>query len=182
MLVSRAAGHPIVHRGRFVRTELLCGTIPSPPPDINTQPPPGTAFSERKLAEMRASSTVCGACHQLMDPLGISLESFDSLGRFRTRQADGTPVDPAGALTGTDVDGPFAGAVELAGRLASSKQVRSCVAAKMLSYAVGRELGPEDRCEQDRIGAEVEAAGGHLIDIFAAIAGSPALRYRTGGQ
>src|SRR5260221_12952288 len=117
-----------------------------------------------------------------MDPLGVTFEKFDARARYKPTAADGTPVDSAGKITGTDVDGPVASPVDLAGRLGMSAQAQACVSQNMLAYALGRELTPADQCEQTRVSSQVQALGGHLSDLIAAITRSPMFAYRTGGQ
>ena len=56
-----------------------------------------------RLAEHRANPA-CSGCHQLMDPVGFSLENYDAVGRWRTVE-DGKPIDAAGGLPdGTKFD------------------------------------------------------------------------------
>jgi hypothetical protein len=182
VLTSKSRGHPVVIRGKFVRKELLCDDIPSPPPTVNTAQFSNSGLSERQEAQARVGDAVCGACHQLMDPIGLAFSQYDPLSRFSSKAPDGSTVDASTTLAHTDVDGPVNGAVELAQRLAGSARVRSCISSKMLSYVVGRELGPNDLCEQQRIAAQVQSGGGHLLDVMTAILRGPSFRYRLGGK
>src|SRR6185369_3193328 len=85
----------------------------------------------------------CGGCHKSLDGIGFGLENYDSVGRWRTTDM-GKAVDASGTLTGTDVDGPFNGGIELAKRIAGSKQVAACIAKQAFRYAAGRADAPED--------------------------------------
>jgi hypothetical protein len=181
VLVSKSRGHPVVIRGKFVRKELLCDDIPSPPPSVNTQQFANRGLDERQQAEARMGDSVCGACHTLMDPLGLAFSQYDAMSRFVPRTPDGKAVDARSAVQFSDVDGPVAGAVELAQRLAGSARVRGCLARKVLSYAVGRELGPADQCEQRRLEARLQEGGGRLLDLVTGILQSPGFRQRLGG-
>jgi hypothetical protein len=70
-----------------------------------------------------------------MDPIGIVLDSFDALGRSRTTDEAGNPLDTSGVLTHTlDADGPVANAVELAQKLADSREVRECFATQTFRF------------------------------------------------
>ena len=76
-----------------------------------------------------------------MDPLGLSLENFDSIGQWRTRDA-GTAINAAGVLLdGTKVDGPAALRRAL---LARKEQFVRTVTGKLLTYAVGRQMEYSD--------------------------------------
>jgi hypothetical protein len=182
VLVSKSRGHPIVIRGKFVRRDLFCQEIPSPPPNVNIQQFSGLGLTERQQSAKRVSDMVCGACHSLMDPIGVSFEKYDALARYKPVDAAGAPVDSSGMLDHTDVDGPITSPLELAERLGRSASARTCISQKMLAYALGRELTMADQCEEGRLAAQVEASGGHLGDLIGAIVRSPAFAYRTGGM
>jgi hypothetical protein len=182
VLVSKSRGHQIVIRGKFVRRDLFCQDIPSPPPGVNIMQFSGSGLTERQQSAKRVSDSVCGTCHSMMDPIGISFEKFDALARYKPTAPDGSPVDSVGQLTATDVDGPIASPIELADRLGKSSTARECIAQRMLSYALGRDLTAADECEQARVAAQVQALGSHLPDLIGAIVRGPTFAYRTGGQ
>ena len=182
VLVSKSRGHAIVIRGKFVRRDLFCQNVPSPPPNVNIQMFSGGNLTEREQSTARTSDAVCGACHKLMDPIGISFQKFDALGRYKPTNPDGTDVDSAGSLDGTDQDGPVTSPSQLASKLAASDAVRLCVSKQMVTFALGRELGTADECEQNRVAAAVQASGGHLTDLIGAIVRGPTFGVRTGGQ
>jgi hypothetical protein len=180
-LVSKARGEPIVHRGKWVREELLCGDIPSPPPNVNTDPPEGEDLTARQFSQRRMASGTCGPCHGLMDGVGLTFAHYDPLGRYITRDEKGAPVDASGDVTDTDFDGPVPDALALVRKLAASNQVRGCVETRMLTYALGRDVA-DNACEQKRVDARISAGGGRLLDLMAAIAAGPGLRTRQGGE
>ena len=98
-----------VLRGKYVLTNIL-GTPPPPPPAV--VPPldenPGKAKSMRDRMEEHRKSPACSGCHKLMDPIGLALENFDGIGRWRTTD-NGAIIDPASQLAdGTRIDGPVA--------------------------------------------------------------------------
>ena len=81
-----------VNRGKYVLTNIL-GTPPPPPPE-NVPPldeTPGKARAMRERMEEHRRNPACAGCHRLMDPIGLALENFDGIGRWRTdrqRRAD----------------------------------------------------------------------------------------------
>ena len=88
------------------------------------------------------ANPVCAACHTRMDPLGFALENFDAVGRWRTRSEAGDLIDPAGVLPdGTKLDGVPALRQVL---LSRADQFSTTLTEKLLSYAVGREVGYRD--------------------------------------
>src|SRR5207247_10312009 len=89
---------PVI-RGKWILENLVGAPPPPPLPDVpalkdNTV---SANLSVRaRLAEHR-SNAACAGCHNLMDPIGFSLEDFDAIGRWRTVE-DGLPIDATGGL------------------------------------------------------------------------------------
>ena len=99
-----------VKRGKFILEAILGTPPPAPPPNV----PPlkenegAQALSVRARLEEHRKNPACSGCHAVMDPLGFSLENFDGVGEWRTKEPGGA-VDPSGQLAdGTKVDGPVA--------------------------------------------------------------------------
>ncbi len=98
-----------VLRGKYVLTNILGTPPPSPPAVV---PPldenPGKAKSMRDRMEEHRKSPACSGCHKLMDPIGLALENFDGIGRWRTMD-NGAIIDAASQLAdGTPISGPAA--------------------------------------------------------------------------
>jgi len=180
-----------IHRGKFVREQLLCQQLSPPPPDIAAKVKPpiikaGTPTRER-FAQHEAEP-VCGACHKSMDPIGLGFENFDPVGRWRTTD-EGLAVSAAGVIYNSDdMDGPFNGPVELGAKLAQSKQVRECIVTEWFRFANGRAealldqanpTGPNDDCTLTGLKADFEAAGHDMREIAVKIAASDAFRFRS---
>jgi len=98
-----------VKRGKWILENLL-GT-PVPPPPLNVPPLPENSpgakiLSVRDRMVQHRANPACAACHQLMDPVGMSTENFDAIGRYRTQSEAGTPIDASGGLPdGSTFDG-----------------------------------------------------------------------------
>jgi hypothetical protein len=137
---------PII-RGRALRERFLCQAMPDPPPDVAAVAPALTVglTTRERFALHRTSGNACFGCHRLIDDLGFALENFDAIGRYRT-QEEGKPIDAAGMLTASDVDGPTNGSRALAERLASSEQAQRCYATQWFRFAIGRNESEADRC------------------------------------
>src|SRR6185369_10587844 len=86
-------------RGKWILDNIL-GTPPAPPPP-NVPSLPETVIAatlpmRERLAQHRNNPT-CASCHNVIDPVGFSLENFDAIGRWRTDE-DHKPIDVAGGL------------------------------------------------------------------------------------
>ncbi|MEJ7734027.1 MAG: DUF1592 domain-containing protein [Polyangiaceae bacterium] len=162
-------------RGVFVRERLLCATLPPPPPNAGTIPPelPSPTTTRDFFTDLTAPEE-CQSCHSLINPVGFGFENFDGMGRWRDEEND-HPIDASGVLTAGDVEGPFDGPVELANRLATSKDVQRCLATQWFRFRFGRLGAPEDAAILDTLGEQFVASGGKLRELAGALARSEAL-------
>jgi Protein of unknown function (DUF1588)/Protein of unknown function (DUF1585)/Protein of unknown function (DUF1592) len=137
-----------VTRGKWIMTNILGVSPPDPPPDVPALPErkadaAGHAVEptmRQKMLDHRVRPD-CIQCHNLMDPIGFSLENFDGIGVWRTRDGSVT-VDPTGQVfDGTTIDGPAA----LRNWLGTySTQFVEVVTEKLLVYALGRGVEYQD--------------------------------------
>jgi hypothetical protein len=85
--------------------------------------------------EAHRANTVCSNCHKLMDPIGLSLENFDAVGRWRTSDG-GAAIDPTDVLyNGERVDGPVALRQVI---LRHPEQFARTLTENLMIYALGR--------------------------------------------
>jgi len=128
-----------VLRGKWVLDNLFALPPPPPLPDVpalkdNTVD--GSLSVRRRLAEHRTNQ-VCASCHNLMDPVGLSLEMFDAVGRRRAAEG-GMAIDASGGLPDGskfgDVDG-----LETA-LLRRPELFVGALTEKLLTYALGRGI------------------------------------------
>ena len=144
-------GSPVL-RGAWVLDTLLGTPVPPPPPDV---PPIEVAAKSEKGLTMRQilarhrADQACASCHNLMDPIGLGLENFDWMGRWRDTEANGKPVDATGKMpSGESFNGP----VELRQVLLHRKdEFLRHFTGKTLGYALGRGLQDGDQCTIQRI-------------------------------
>jgi cytochrome c551/c552 len=128
-----------VQRGKWILTNML-GIPPSPPPGnfaLKETAENEKPLSMRERMEAHRTDAICAGCHKVMDPIGLALENFDAIGRWRTTD-DGAPIDPSGTLfNGAKVNG----AVDLREMLTSRPEVFvGVMTEKMLTYALGRGI------------------------------------------
>jgi hypothetical protein len=134
-------------RAKWILEQLLCSPVPPPPANVvaalegkDAASSTTTIDNVRARLEQHRRDPSCSGCHNLMDPLGLALESFDGIGRSRTKYDNGDAVDTHGVLPdGKQIDGPVA----LSNVVANDPRFLRCVTQKMLTYALGRGLEEE---------------------------------------
>lgn len=128
---------PVI-RGKWILSNIL-GVPPPPPPafvpSLKENSGIGNNVTMRQRMAQHRANPACSGCHQLMDPVGFSLENFDAVGRWRTVE-DTTPIDASGGLP----DGSkFAGVAGLQKALVSRPDIFvTTFSDKLLTYALGR--------------------------------------------
>jgi len=178
-----------IHRGLFVRGQLLCTDLPDPPDrDANGNPinfnvpPPAPGVSNRERFRQHTESGVCSGCHNLIDPVGFGFENYDAVGRYRTIDEHGAPIDASGDVkNGGDATGAFNGAVELADRVMKSDTVATCMTLQWFRFALGRRETAADACSNEAVAKRFLESGKNLKEMIVALAVSDALRYRKVG-
>ncbi|MCJ8312398.1 MAG: DUF1592 domain-containing protein [Saccharospirillaceae bacterium] len=139
-----------VFRGIFVRKDLLCQDLPSPP-DISGQ---GGGFDPslpvRERLAQHANIDSCSNCHQVIDDLGFALENYNAVGQYLTHEYISTtgevlttPIDSSGVLVGIEsfldaTSEPFNNALELASIIAQNDVSKHCAIEKWQQYSSGR--------------------------------------------
>jgi mono/diheme cytochrome c family protein len=146
LTVTSAANRtsPVV-RGKWVLDNLLGMPPPQPPPGVETNLEKDATqvkvTSLRQRLEAHRANAACAACHKVMDPIGLTLENFDHVGKWRTRDGK-APIDASAQLVdGTKLDGPIA----LRRALLERSEVFATVATeKLLTYGSGRAVQYQD--------------------------------------
>jgi hypothetical protein len=146
LTVTSAANRtsPVV-RGKWVLDNLLGMPPPQPPPGVETNLEKDAAqvkvTSLRQRLELHRANPVCAACHNVMDPIGLTLENFDHVGKWRTVDGQTSINATAQLVDGTKLDGPLS----LRRALLDRSDVFATVATeKLLTYASGRAVQYQD--------------------------------------
>ena len=143
-LTSLANRTSPVIRGAWVMDVLLGAPPPRPPanvPPLDDDDHGEIPTTMRARLALHRESPACSSCHRIMDPIGFSLENFDAVGAWRTREG-GTDIDPSDVLyDGTAVTGP----ADLRRYIERSERlfVRN-FARNLLMFGLGRVLQPSD--------------------------------------
>jgi Protein of unknown function (DUF1592)/Protein of unknown function (DUF1588)/Protein of unknown function (DUF1587)/Protein of unknown function (DUF1595)/Ca-dependent carbohydrate-binding module xylan-binding/Protein of unknown function (DUF1585) len=165
-----------VKRGKWILENLLDDAPPPPEPGADSFKAGAdihiTATLRAQLKLHRASKA-CSVCHNRMDALGLALENYDAIGRWRDSD-HGTKIDASGELPGgRKLDGPIA----LKRELRRGNAFVRCLAKKLFIYGVGRQVRPAD---QVRIDGLAQSLGRRptLTDMIVAIVKMDAFRSR----
>ena len=171
-----------VYRGKYVLSTFLNTPPPPAPPNVpsleeSNKGAPTAAKTVRAQLELHRSNPACATCHRVIDPPGFALENFDSVGNWRDKGADGTPLDVAGTLAdGTKVNGPAALREAILSRPDAFVTV---ITEKMLTYALGRGLEPGDMPVVRRIVKKAAQNDYQLSSIVMGIVESAPFQMRT---
>ena len=135
-----------IHRGVLIARSVL-GRMLQPPPEAfvplaaNLHP----KMTTRERVAMQTKPAACSSCHNLINPLGFSLEKFDAIGRIRAKE-NGRPIDPSGGYysrAGKEVK--FSDSRDMARFLAGSEEVHAAFVEKLFQSLVKqpvRAFGP----------------------------------------
>jgi len=137
---ARSTGVAVDRRGLYIGALMLCREFP---------PPPETAWDgERAQAQIlatqtaqeqvgyRASMPLCASCHVHFEPYGAALDEYDVVGRVRTVDDLGKPVDAHATLPPELGGVTIRNAVDLARVIGLSPMFKGCMAKNMLTYAL----------------------------------------------
>ncbi len=176
-----------VWRGAWLLENLLGDPPPPPPPNAGDIPAVVAGREKvtvRERLELHREQPQCARCHNKIDPLGFALENFAASGEWREREAkaymfpatntNDPPIDAAARLPDgaefTGVDGLRAALLE------RREQFLRCLAQKLYTYALGRELRHQDEPLLESAVATLEANDFKLRALLHEIVTSTAFR------
>lgn len=167
-----------VKRGKWVLSQLLCMEPPPPPPNVEAFAQPATPTGTlRQQFEAHRANPECKGCHAMMDPLGFGLENYDAVGRYRTSDTGGFPIDSSGVL----FDGrTFTGPKELSQVVANDPKFADCTARQVFTYALGRAPVSTDECTIKSMTDAFTSSGHRLPALITALVTSDTFTQRRG--
>jgi len=159
-----------VKRGKWILDNIL-GTPPPPaPPGVPELEKGELTGTLREQLEQHRANAACAACHKQMAPLGLALENYDAIGRWRTTER-GNPIDASGELpTGEQIKNP--GDLIRLIREKKSEQFVRTLTEKLMTYAIGRGIEYYDRCAIDKILSDTSKNDYRFKDLLLAILSS----------
>lgn len=214
---SRPDGTSVVGRGLAVNAALVCSENPPFPEGIAAVVDAiasQTDWTEKQKADFRADpmkGVTCAGCHAQFDAMGLVLENYDAVGKFRTKDKKGNAIDvawttsklpPAFAFdqNGDGVADPamVSGPANLAQALLrdepawGSNALTRCMALNFINYALADESQgsarssggvPTDSCAVRAVtDAFAKSTDKSFSALLAEIAASDTLAHRTPGM
>jgi len=171
---------PVI-RGKWVMEVILGSPPPPPPPNVPSLDATVVASESRILTtrerlEIHRASPTCNACHQFMDPIGLALDNFDGVGRWRVRDENGVSLNTESKFyDGTVISSP----VDLRNViLQRSEQVVRSFVNNLFGYAIGRRPGYLDQPTVRVIERRAKANDYRMSSFILGVVQSDAFRMR----
>jgi hypothetical protein len=123
-------------RGVALLDIFVCEPTPTPPANVDFSIVNDTKTRQTVRDRLMAHATnpTCASCHTHSDPLGLSLEQFDSVGERRLKD-DGHDIDVSATIAGKH----FVGGTGLGQYLHDNPKVPACFVRKLYAYGVGAD-------------------------------------------
>jgi hypothetical protein len=169
-----------VLRGKWVMEVLLNSPPPPPPPNVPTldetaDGKDGRPLTTRERMELHRKNPTCNACHQYMDPIGLSLDNFDVTAKWRYRE-NGMELDTKGRM----YDGtPVTSSNDLLRSLMSRPiPLVRAFTENLFAYATGRRVEDTDQPVIRQIAADAAKDGYKFSAFINGVVNSAAFRRR----
>lgn len=167
-------------RGNWVCETLLGEHLPPPPKGVPVLPEQAPAgLTERELTARHSTDPSCARCHIRIDPYGFALENFDAIGRRRTRDAAGLPIDSSARTA----DGAAFTGIDGLRRYLLDHHREDFVrqfCRKLLGYSLGRSVRLSDAPLLDEMQAELAGHDHRIGLVIEKIVRSPQFRQIRG--
>jgi len=185
---SRPDVPSVVARGLVVNKAMLCQTNPPFPTDpalvakIEEAGLKLASASERERSEYRANTSPCFGCHRVFDAYGLALDRYDIIGRYRTMDPQGRPIEPSVTLPDLFNNEVASDAVSMQNEIAQNPGFTACFSKNMLNWALaeGSQLTPTS-CATQAIVRGFQAGDQSLSSLLRAVAVSKAFTQRNAG-
>ena len=167
-LTSHPGRSSVTERGMGLREQLLCQTVPEPPPGIDftvVANPDGHYPTQRERVAQHLETPSCAGCHRITDPIGLALEQFDGAGGYRLYE-NGALIDVSGSLDGVE----FEGAIALGEALRDNPELPRCLVQRVYSYATGAPPSIDTRPALNYFNERFADNGYQLRDLLRTIA------------
>jgi hypothetical protein len=182
---SRPDAQSVVGRGLAVNEAILCQQNPAFPEALADMIKEVNAsqenLSERERADYRSITAPCSGCHTSFDPFGVSLENYDTIGRFRTVDDQQRPVNASVTLPASAGGTVAQNAVEMGQALSTTGAFSACAATKLLTYALAETGVRGTSCATKAVADRFKNTDQSFAALVREVAISKTLTHRSGG-
>lgn len=167
-----------VKRGFWVVHKILGEHIPAPPNDVAPLPAKETETQGKTIRQLLAAHTeteMCARCHKRFDPIGLSMEGFDPIGKARKKDLAGRPIDDVVKLPSGESSH---GVPEFLKYIQAERndEYIDTLCRKFLGYALGRSLEASDHDLLEKMKAELKRSDDRFSALFETTVCSPQFR------
>jgi hypothetical protein len=178
-VTSVAASTSPVKRGKWFLETFMGVSPPDPPPGVETDLSPADGEAPKTLKarlEAHRINPTCSTCHMMFEPLGLAMENFDAVGKWRTEDV-GIAIDPRGTTTNDTVLEGVHSLRELT--VKNGDLFARVVTEKLLTYAIGRGLEYDDMPMLRSIAREAKEDDYKFSSLLMGVIESPAFMMNT---
>ena len=180
-------GPSLIHRGKWIREQLFCETVP--PLELVTVaamlPESDGSLSARQRVEQTIETQAeCMGCHQSMNDLGKPFELYNHAGGLRVADHGASP-DGSTVLTNAPdpaLNRAYDTPMDFVTALAESEHVKRCFIRQTFRYFAGRDETPADACVLSEMEAAYDESGGSFVHMLSTLATHDAMTLRTHGE
>ena len=162
-------------RGMILMNRFLNSPPAPPPPNV---PELGEGadgpLTNRKLVALHTSQAQCASCHRKMDTIGLALENFDVIGRYRETERvwrSDVPITIDGSLPGGKPFKSFSQFQETL--LFHEEDLARNMIESLAVYALGRDIEFTDEPHIQNMISKLRPNGFRMKDMIHAVAESP---------
>lgn len=180
---SKAERTSPVKRGFWTVHHLLGQHFPPPPADVPELPPGEKQATKtiRELIKQHTEHPKCALCHTHFDSLGMALEGFDPIGRARTKDLAGRPIDDVAVFPNGKTGKGVPGLIDYIEQHRRQDFVRT-LCRKFLGYALGRSVVLSDQPLLNDMEAALEKNDYRFSVLFEMVVRSPQFRQQRGSE
>ncbi len=172
-----------VHRGKWVREELLCTDLPDLPINVDAALPEASKgnSARQRMVERLDSDPYCSGCHALMNPLGYPFEIYNHSGFMRIEDHGGPPDGSSMLINmpAPELNGPVTSAVDMSARFATSPYTKRCFIRQVFRHFAGREERLYDACTLAAMEKAYGDSGGSFAELLIALFTSDSFQVRV---
>ena len=173
-----------VKRGLWILESII--GMPPPPAPANVpaieeakKKNEGKKLTHTELLALHREDKRCASCHEMMDPLGLAMENFGKLGKWR-EEADGEKIVLDEKWRGHSIKS----FKDLQNLLANEYRLKftKCLIEKLLIYSISRSLDIRDQLEVKKIAENLKSDKTTFQDVLVAVINSTPFQYRLTGD